>query len=368
MKIMSTMTNITLRQQRLEGLQKDFESSKSAARELFFHWVRFLYSVCEPECQKLRECNILPDDTKIFRERVLSKDHSRHQNQDLALLSHLFVLSRVSRQAILEPDPSFTPNENVEVLMEILQIEHWTQLGTGAKTLKGRNWADLIYCLGMKKPKVSFVPPVLQRLLSDISCHQILELYSEVSACNVPIKIDDVSQEDSVKFLIPVYRYPAIACSEYATCDKSLRWFCKLLQQFQSFNLETRFTLLMAAASMLRNLIEVRVPSKEHFTWRFRLTTWIDPLVSLFEVGLDCCEHHIWIQLEECIREELEMFCDSHSKSHTKLVGIVRQFLLWEPLRGEELQDAEFIISSEDFKTSSLSEVQQPAFSKRRLC
>lgn len=108
----------------------------------------------------------------------------------------MFVLSGVSRQPVLEPDLLFTPNENVEVLMEALQIENWTLLGTRVETLRGNNWSDLICCLGIESPKsfvsirnrdcsfeidlCKFVPPVLQRLLSDIPCFQILELYNEM--------------------------------------------------------------------------------------------------------------------------------------------------------------------------------------------
>lgn len=153
------------------------------------------------------------------------------------------------------------------------------------------------------------------------------------SVCNLSLNIDNVSLEDSVKLIIPAYRYSAIALWEYATCDSALKWFYKLLERLQSFNLETRATLLMAAASMLRNLIEVRVPFEEHFTWTSRLTTWIDPLASIFKMDIDCCEYHFWIRLEEKIYGELGKCCITYSQSHTKLVGIVCQFLLREPLR-----------------------------------
>lgn len=127
---------------------------------------------------------------------MLSKDPSCQQNQGLALLSYMFVLSGISRHPILEPDLLFTPNKNGEVLMETLQIENWTLLGTGVETLKGNKWSDLICCLGIERPKsfvsirnpdcsveidlCKFVPPVLQRLLSDIPCIQILGLCSEM--------------------------------------------------------------------------------------------------------------------------------------------------------------------------------------------
>lgn len=67
----------------------------------------------------------------------------------------MFVLSGVSRQPILKSDLSFTPNGNVEVLMEALQIKNWTRLGTGVETLRGSNWPDLIFCLGMERPNCS---------------------------------------------------------------------------------------------------------------------------------------------------------------------------------------------------------------------
>lgn len=106
-----------------------------------------MYKFCEPVNQSLREANILPDETEDFDNRVLSADQ-KIQRQGVALLSRLFVLSGISRKAIAEPDPSFSPNENLDVLMEIFQMKHWTCLGEGMTTLSGECWPELVSCLG----------------------------------------------------------------------------------------------------------------------------------------------------------------------------------------------------------------------------
>ncbi|PVH94108.1 hypothetical protein DM02DRAFT_694074 [Periconia macrospinosa] len=317
---MTQISNIT-------PLREDFKSASPDAKQQLFNLIRLVYKFCEPEHQSLRKANILPDETEDFENRVLSADQ-KIQRQGVVLLNRLFVLSGVSCEAIAEPDHSFSPNENLEVLIEIFRMKDWTYLGMGMTKLSGESWSKLVSCLGwVWEHRFPYVPPMLARLLSNLPCEQLYALYEEFSAYNVPLNVGDTRHESSIKILISLWPCRKHDLAEYAMCYPAVEWMHDLCKKISSFNAETRCMMLMAASSMLSALIAVLRPANKHLDFHRYRAQWIDPFASRFRISFDCCEYHVWVQMEIEIRKELRKVVESCSET---LLGIVDRFLLFK--------------------------------------